>query len=48
MLSLSQLWNEDEEMTELPVMGTVGPFVAKDLKIPMEDISDKFIRRNNT
>lgn len=37
-LSLEQLWDGEEEMINLPVMGTVEPFVTKDLKITVEDI----------
>lgn len=38
LLSLSQLWDEEEVMTELSAMGTAAPFVAGGPEITMKDI----------
>lgn len=38
MPSLSQLWEEEEKMTELPVMGAPWLFVIEDPEITMENI----------
>lgn len=37
-LSLPQLWDVEEEMTNLPVMGIVEPFFMEDPEIKMEEI----------